>query len=126
MQGTKTQTSTNHAKLGGDARNMDTDINNHYKPGKWGRDARHRDTDINNNYRPHQLDEHQAWHAADAGSTHWGGKRPTSQAPFRADSLTVFAQPLREFACINISVHVKNPKHRQPCHCVDSGKYGTH
>ena len=39
-----------------------------------------------------------------------------------ADSLTVSVQPPCEIACINICVHVKNPKHWQPHHCLEYRK----
>ena len=35
---------------------------------------------------------------------------------FSANSLTVSAQPQCAIACINICVHVKNPRHCQPYH----------
>ena len=38
-----------------------------------------------------------------------------SQSATSADSLTVFAQPMCAVTCLNISVHVKHPKHLQPC-----------
>ena len=28
--------------------------------------------------------------------------------------------------CIDICVHIKNPKHWQPCHCLDTQKYVLH
>ena len=37
-----------------------------------------------------------------------------------ADSLTVSVQPACVVACINICVHVKNLKHGQPYHCLDT------
>ena len=40
-----------------------------------------------------------------------------------ADSLTVFIQPLCAITCINIGVHVQNPKHWQANHCLDTQKY---
>ena len=43
-----------------------------------------------------------------------------------ADSLMVSAQPLRAIACINICAHVKNLKHWQPYHCLDTQNYCTH
>ena len=43
-----------------------------------------------------------------------------------ADSLIVSAQPLRAIACINICAHVKNLKHWQPYHCLDTQNYCTH
>ena len=43
-----------------------------------------------------------------------------------ADSLTTSIQPLCATACINIRAHVKNPKHWQPYHCLDTWKYYTH
>ena len=48
------------------------------------------------------------------------------QSTFGADSLMVSTQPLCPIACINISAHIKNPKHRQPYHCLDTWKYCTH
>ena len=48
------------------------------------------------------------------------------ESSFSADSLTVSAQPHCAIAYINISVHVKSPKHRQPYHCLDTRKYCTH
>ena len=47
------------------------------------------------------------------------------QSTFGADSLMVSTQPLCPIACINISAHIKNPKHRQPYHCLDTWKYCT-
>ena len=43
-----------------------------------------------------------------------------------ADSLTVSVQPPCAMACINSCVHVKNPEHWQPHHCLDTLKYYTH
>ena len=34
----------------------------------------------------------------------------------------VSVQPPCAIACINICVHVKNPKHWGPCHCLDKNK----
>ena len=45
---------------------------------------------------------------------------------FSADSLTVSVQPPCAITCINSCVHVKNPKHWQPYHCLDTRKYCTH
>ena len=39
-----------------------------------------------------------------------------------ADSLTISVEPSSAIACVNICVHVKNPKHLQPYHCLDTGK----
>ena len=43
-----------------------------------------------------------------------------------ADSLMGSAQPPCAIACINICAHVKNLKHWQPYHCLDTQKYCTH
>ena len=43
-----------------------------------------------------------------------------------ADSLMVSAQPPCAIACINICAHVKNLKHWQPYHCLDTQNYCTH
>ena len=43
-----------------------------------------------------------------------------------ADCLAVSVRPPCAIACINICGHVKNPKHWQPYHCLDTGKYCTH
>ena len=40
--------------------------------------------------------------------------------------LTMSAQPPCVIACIDICVHIKNPKHWQPCHCLDTQKYVLH
>ena len=43
-----------------------------------------------------------------------------------ADSETVSVQPPCAIASINIYAHVKNPKHWQPYHCLDTQKCCTH
>ena len=43
-----------------------------------------------------------------------------------ADSITVSVQTPCDIACINISAHVKYPKHWQPHICLDMRKYYTH
>ena len=48
------------------------------------------------------------------------------ESAFSADSLTVSVQPPCAIACINICVHVKNPEHWQPHHCLDTRQYCTH
>ena len=47
------------------------------------------------------------------------------ESTFSAHSLTVSAQPSCAAACTNISAHVKDPKHWQPYHCLETGKYCT-
>ena len=63
----------------------------------------------------------------DTGSSppdQWGIFHPESTAS--ADSLTTSVQTPCAIACINIRARVKNPKHWQPHHCLDTGKYCTH
>ena len=48
------------------------------------------------------------------------------QSASSADSLTVSLQPLCAIACIDIHAHVKNTRHWQPCHCLDTRKCHTH
>ena len=60
------------------------------------------------------------WHAADAGSTYWGGKGFFSQSAFSADFLTVSVQPACAIAYINICAHVKDPKHWHSYLCLDN------
>ena len=38
----------------------------------------------------------------------------------------MFVQPLCVTTCITICAHIKNPKHWQLYHCLNTGKYGTH
>lgn len=42
------------------------------------------------------------------------------EATSSAESLTVFMNTLRASTCISICVHAKNPKHWQPCECLDT------
>ena len=45
---------------------------------------------------------------------------------FSADSVTVFVQPPCAIECINICMHIKNPKHCQLYRCLDTQKYSMH
>ena len=47
------------------------------------------------------------------------------ESTFRFQCLTLSVQPPCAIAGINICVHVKNPKHWQPYHCLDTRKYCT-
>ena len=46
-------------------------------------------------------------------------------SPASADSLTVSVQPPCAVTRINSCVHIQNPQHWQPYHCLDTGKYCT-
>ena len=65
-----------------------------------------------------------AKHNTDAGSSPRCGKGFfflfLPESAFNADYLTVSVQPPCAIACINNCVHLKNPKHRQPYHCLDT------
>ena len=47
------------------------------------------------------------------------------QIPSAARDFSPRVNFLCAITCFNICVHVKNPKHRQPYHCLDTGKYYT-
>ena len=64
-----------------------------------------------------------ARHNTDEGLSSQDSKEFFSQSTSSADSyLTVSVQPVCEIACISICVHIKNPKHWQPHHCLDTQK----
>ena len=68
---------------------------------------------------------------SNVSSTPPRGKGFFSQSTFIADSLSVFMQPPCTITCINICVHIKNPKHRwhitlpYKSHAVPAGNSGT-
>ena len=64
-------------------------------------------------------------HAAVVGSTPWCGKELFSQSQLSVRLSLGVRQPPCVLACINIYAHVKDPKHWQPYHCLDTRKYCT-
>ena len=69
------------------------------------------------------------WNArgkADMGLSPCCGRGFFSRSQLSVETLTASVQPLCAVACVRICVNVKNPKHQQPYHCLDTPKHYTH